>query len=91
MHSAIKETTVKQRDSRTDCNINRYMIMERVYGCANWLATKALQKRCVGNDKINAMRGAIHGYHVVLQALRDYQLDELMREIEAIKKHIGMT
>jgi hypothetical protein len=72
--TSLNETTPKQAVQKTNREINRYMIMEKVNACANWLANKALQKHCVGNNKVKAMRGAIYGYSVVLRALTDEKL-----------------
>ena len=87
----MSETTVKQDIAPQNWNINRFDILERIFSCAEWLEGKAKQKRCVGMNKITAMRGAIYGYSIILQGLRDLELENLKREIESIKKYLGMV
>jgi len=40
--------------------------------------------------RVRLLRASIYGCSVMLQAMKDRELDELMKEIEAIKEHIGM-
>ena len=87
----MSETTVKQDIAPQNWNINSYNILQRIFNCAEWLESKAQQKRCVGIRKLTAMRGAIYGYSIILQGLRDLELENLKREIESIKKYLGMV
>jgi len=84
------ETTEKHGEQKLDCNVNRYIILEKTFNCGEWCEAKAKQKRCVGPVKIQAMKAAVYAYFVTLQGLRDVELDVLMKEIQRIKEHIGM-
>jgi len=86
----MSETTVNQGVSAQNWNINRYDILEGIYNDVQWLENKAKQKRCVGSNKIQAVRTAIYGRSIILQGLRDLELENLKHEIENIKKYLGM-
>ena len=87
----MSETAVKQDVAPQNWNINRLDILERIFSCAEWLEGKAKQKRCVGMNKITAMRGAIYGYSIVLQGLRDLEIEDIIRRLERLEKLAGIV
>ena len=66
------------------------MILRKIADNSEWLEKKAKQDRCVHISKINAMRGSLYGYSLVLKSLKDRDLEELAKEIEKIKEKLGV-
>jgi hypothetical protein len=66
------------------------MLLSRIMDNCKWLEQKAKQNRCVDISKINAMRGSLYGLGIAVRALKDKELDDLTKEIEKIKEHIGL-
>ena len=87
----MSETTVKQDVSAQNWNIKREEIIQLLYTVIMKLFKNVTQKRCMGEKRSKGYRVLVYAISVFLQALRDYQIEEMQRELENIKKFVGMV
>lgn len=80
--NAERDLSKSSRDSEPTINLD--MIPAKIYECVKWLQKQARQTKCVAPVKIQAMRGAIYGYSVMVQALKDSELELKVRELQGI-------
>ena len=68
----------------------REQIVKKLNGICNQLLKWGLAHNVGDPRRARFFRGAVYATSVQLQALKDKEIDMLMREIEAIKEHIGI-
>lgn len=86
----MSETTVNQGVSAQNWNIKRDEIIQLLHELVMLLFKNVKQKRCMGSKRTQVSRALVYACSVELQALRDYQIEEMQREIQEIKEYVGM-
>lgn len=92
MYSAKREKSEENASSNSNQVVNRNMVLQWLKEDVDFLRKKARCKNPIKNPiRVKLLRASIYGCSVLLQGMKEAELDKLMDEIEAIKKHIGMT
>jgi hypothetical protein len=87
MNSVNSERSSNQADSKIDRN----MILSWLKEDTEWLRNKARSDKPGKNIvRVQLFRACIYACSVILQALRDTEIEQIMKEIEEIKKQIGL-
>jgi formiminotetrahydrofolate cyclodeaminase len=60
-------------------------------GICKQLLKRGLAHNVADVHRAHFLHAAIYATNVQLQAIKDKEIDQLEREIEAIKKHVGMV
>lgn len=68
----------------------REHIVKKLNGICNQLLKWGLTQKIADVRRVSFLRAAVYATSIQLQALKDTELDKLMKEIEAIKDHIGL-
>jgi len=90
-HSAKLEASVENGSTNSDNIVDRKEVLQWLREDVEWLRKKARNDNPIKNPiRVKLMRASIYGCSVLLQALKDVEIDVLMGEIEKIKDHIGM-
>lgn len=86
-----KETSLETGDSPETSVVNRDEILTWLKSDIAQLRKWARQTHTIKNSvRVYCLRSSIHGCSVMLSALKDKELDELAREVEEIKNHVGL-
>lgn len=57
-----------------------------------WLRQKGKQRASLKSSiKVSLLRASIYGCSVLLQGMKDTEIDTLTKEVEKIKEHLGMV
>lgn len=88
--SVNNETTTEKPFHEVEVLTERTDIVRKLNGICNQLLKWGMTHNVADARRAKFFRAAIYATSVQLQALKDKEIDQIMREIEAIKKHIGM-
>jgi hypothetical protein len=88
---ANSESTEAKPYFETEVLTERAAIVKKLNGVCNQLLQWGLAHNVADARRVPFFRAAIYASSVQLQALHDKEIDQLMMEIESIKKHVGMV
>lgn len=87
-----KETNLKTDSSQKTSVVDRDTVLTWLKQDVCQLRKWATQPHTIKSSiRIYCLRSSIHGCSVILQALKDKEIEELAEDIEEIKKHVGMV
>lgn len=83
--------SLKKGSTVPDNTIDRNQVLSWLKEDVAWLRKKMRNDNPIKNPiRVRLARASIYGCSVLLSGLKDTELDDLMKEIEKIKEHIGM-
>jgi hypothetical protein len=78
-------------EEKADQKIDRALILSWLKQDVQYLRKKGYDDNPGRNTtRISYLRASIYGCSVMLQALKDKEIDDLAVEVEKIKEHLGM-
>ena len=92
IHSANREKGIENASSNSNQIVNRDVVLQWLKEDIEFLRRKARCKNPIKNPiRVKLLRASIYGCSVLLAGMKDSELDKIMEEIEAIKKHVKMV
>jgi len=90
-HSANEERNEEKAYYEVEVLTERQQLVKKLNGICNQLLKWGLSHNVADMRRARFFRATIYATSVQLQALKDKEIDQLMKEIQAIKDHIGLN
>jgi len=90
-HDANRESSSEKPYYECEILTERQALVKKLNGICNQLLKWGLSHNVADARRAKFFRAAVYATSVQLQALKDVEIDQLMREIEAIKEKLGMV
>ena len=85
------EKRLENASLNSNRTINRDVILQWLKEDIEFLRKKARCKNPIKNPiRVKLLRASIYGCSIILQALKDKEIEDLTEEIEKIKNHLGV-